>query len=112
MLGIFPMTGKDRGLSVQQCHEQAENANPKPKSHVPLVFLVTCARGGHGCVPGERNFGECPCQGGHNKAEGLITGSSFHVILPFLFSFLSISVLYKSRGREPSRASLLAKQNL
>lgn len=82
--GFFPMTGKDRGLSVQHCHKQAENTDSKPKSRVPLVFLVTCARGGCGCVPGQRDFGESPCQGGHSKAGGLITGSTFHGILVFL----------------------------
>lgn len=109
LLGIFPMTGKDRGLGVQHCHKQAENSDPKPESHVPLVFLLTCASG---CVPGERDLGKSPCQGGHSMAGGLITGSSFRGILPCLWSFLGTSVLYKPKGREPNCAPLLAKQNL
>lgn len=106
------MTGKDRGLSVQHCYRQAENTDPKPKSHVFLqatcIFGYLCKRWLWLCTWRE-DFGESPGQGGHSKAGGLITGSSFHGILPFLFSFLGVPVLYKLRGREPKLHSFVSK---
>lgn len=112
VVGAFSHGRQGQGLgcsALPHCHKQAKNSDPKPKSHMPPVFLLTCASG---CVPGERDFGESPCQGGHSMAGGLITGSSFHGILPCLWSFLGTSVFYKPRGREPNCAPLLAKQNL